>query len=99
MPCAKQQLISSHVALHKVSDVILLHSVVIFHSAIILLYTIVSVKSTVFDFSIVELAPFGVRVNAVSPGALKSHFNMRFGDIFTKQEQLETVSRLQCFDE
>jgi len=37
-----------------------------------------------------ELAPHGVRVNAVSPGALHSRFNMRFGDIFTKEEQLET---------
>jgi len=37
-----------------------------------------------------ELAPHGVRVNAVSPGALKSEFNMRFGDIFTQQKQLET---------
>jgi hypothetical protein len=46
-----------------------------------------------------ELAPFGIRVNAVSPGALKSHFNMRFGDIFTKQEQLETVSILSYLQE
>lgn len=37
-----------------------------------------------------ELAPLGIRVNAVSPGALKSEFNIRFGDIFTKQSQLET---------
>lgn len=37
-----------------------------------------------------ELAPLGIRVNCVAPGALKSEFNMRFGDIFTKQSQLET---------
>ena len=36
-----------------------------------------------------EMAPQGVRVNAVSPGALKSRFNIRFGDIFTQESQLE----------
>ena len=35
-----------------------------------------------------ELAPHGVRVNAVSPGALESRFNIRFGDIFQTEEQL-----------
>ena len=35
-----------------------------------------------------ELAPKGIRVNAVAPGALKSRFNMRFGDILTTEEQL-----------
>ncbi len=38
-----------------------------------------------------ELSSKGVRVNAVAPGALKSRFNMRFGDILTSEEQLLKV--------
>merc|ERR1712025_668621 len=36
-----------------------------------------------------ELASKGVRVNAIAPAALKSRFNIRFGDIFTSEEQLQ----------
>lgn len=36
-----------------------------------------------------EFAKRGVRVNAIAPAALRSRFNMRFGDIFTTEEQLE----------
>ena len=42
-----------------------------------------------------ELSPKGVRVNAVAPGALKSRFNMRFGDILTSEEQLMKVCQLR----
>ena len=35
-----------------------------------------------------ELAPSGIRVNAVSPGAPESHFNIHFRDIFCTEEQL-----------
>ena len=40
----------------------------------------------------VELAPDGIRVNAVAPGALISRYKMRFGDIFTTEEQLAKVN-------
>ncbi len=39
-----------------------------------------------------ELAKKGVRVNAIAPAALRSRFNMRFGDIFTSEDQLKGVS-------
>jgi len=36
-----------------------------------------------------EFASRGVRVNAIAPAALRSRFNVRFGDIFQTEEQLK----------
>ena len=41
-----------------------------------------------------EFAKRGVRVNAIAPAALRSRFNMRFGDVFTSEEQLENYYRV-----
>ncbi len=53
-------------------------------------YTMAKAAVDQFTRSIAtELSSKGVRVNAVAPGALKSRFNMRFGDILTSEEQLQ----------
>lgn len=36
-----------------------------------------------------EFAPYNIRANCIAPAALRSRFNIRFGDIFNTEEQIE----------